>query len=284
MNRIGTAVVALMLGVSAGGWFAPAQAQGLDLGGAGSGPIEVLADDGIEWQQPKKQFIARGNAQATRGGVTINAPTLIAHYKDDDGSATDIEVLEALGGVTIKSATETATGQRAVYTVANSLLILYGEGTPVTLVTPTETVIAKDRIEYDATTRKATAFGGASVKKEDRTLSANTLVAYMEEINGKTDMRRVEGVGEVVIVTAQETARGSQGNYDAKTGIATLTGSVTITRDKNVLTGNKAVVNMNSGLSTLYSGGGGTRARAVLVPEDRNKTENGGQAPAKKAP
>ena len=254
-------------------------AQGLDLGRGGGGPIEVLADDGIEWQQPKKQFIARGNAQAIRGGVTVRAPMLVAHYRDTDGSATDIEVLEASGGVTISSASEQASGRRAVYTVATGMLVLYGDGSPVSLVTRTETVVAKDRIEYDTKAQKAVAYGGASVKKADKTLTAETLIAYMEELNGKTDLRRVEGVGEVVIVTAKETARGSQGNYDAKTGIATLTGSVTINRDQNVLTGNKAVVNMNSGLSTLYGGGGdGSRARAFLVPQDKNKPA-GGAAP-----
>lgn len=258
-------------------------AQGLDLGRGGGGPIEVLADDGIEWQQPKKQFIARGNAQAIRGGVTVRAPVLVAHYRDTDGSATDIEVLEATGGVTISSATEQATGRRAVYTVATSMLVLYGDGAPVSLVTRTETVVAKDRIEYDTKAQKAVAYGGASVKKADKTLTAETLIAYMEEANGKTDLSRVEGVGEVVIVTAKETARGSQGNYDAKTGIATLTGSVTINRDQNVLTGNRAVVNMNSGLSTLYGGGGdGTRARAFLVPQDKEKAKPAGSAP--KAP
>ena len=258
-------------------------AQGLDLGRGGGGPIEVLADDGIEWQQPKKQFIARGNAQAIRGGVTVRAPMLVAHYRDTDGSATDIEVLEASGGVTISSASEQASGRRAVYTVATGMLVLYGDGSPVSLVTRTETVVAKDRIEYDTKAQKAVAYGGASVKKADKTLTAETLIAYMEELNGKTDLRRVEGVGEVVIVTAKETARGSQGNYDAKTGSATLTGSVTITRDQNVLTGNRAVVNMNSGLSTLYGGGGdGTRARAYLVPQEKDKGKPAAAAP--KAP
>ncbi|WP_019646216.1 LptA/OstA family protein [Novispirillum itersonii] len=279
MRRITTAAAGLWVFLAATQLSAVAQAQGLDLGAGGGGPIEVLADDGIEWQQPKKQFIARGNAQAIRGGVTVRAPVLIAHYRDTDGSATDIEVLEATGGVTITSATEQATGRRAIYTVATGMLVLYGDGAPVSLVTKTETVVAKDRIEYDTKAQKAVAYGGASVKKADKTLTAETLIAYMEEVNGKTDLRLVEGVGEVVIVTAKETARGSQGNYDAKTGIATLTGSVTINRDQNVLTGNKAVVNMNSGLSTLYGGGGdGSRARAFLVPQDKNKPA-GGAAP-----
>lgn len=285
MRRITTAAIGLWACLAAAQVAAPvgALAQGLDLsnGGGGGGPIEILADDGIEWLQPQKQFIARGNAQAIRGGVTVRAPVLIAHYRDTDGSATDIEVLEGTGGVTITSATEQATGRRAIYTVATGMLVLYGDGAVVTLVTPTETVVAKDRIEYDTKAEKAVAYGGASVKKADRTLSAETLIAYMEEIDGKTDMRRVEGVGEVVIVTAQETARGSQGNYDAKTGIATLTGSVTITREQNVLTGNKAVVNMNTGLSTLYGGGGdGSRAKAFLVPQDKNKPADGAGKPA----
>lgn len=254
---------------------ATAPAQGLDM--QGSGPIEVVADNGIEWQQGSQRFIARGNAVATRETVSVRADSLTAWYREDGqaGSSaapgtggTQVYKLEAVGGVVIASPTETARGEHAVYDVDTGILTLTGAGGPVTLVTPEQTVTAKDSLRYDTRARVARATGDATVKKQDKTLRADTLIAHLREVKGKTELDVVDAEGNVVIVTPKETARGSQGKYDAKTGIATLTGSVTLTRGDDVLTGGKAVVNMNSGVSTLYGGSQtGGKARAVLVPE-----------------
>lgn len=257
--------------------MAPAavQAQGLDM--QGGGPIEVVADNGIEWQQGTKRFVARGNAVATRENVSVRADTLTAWYRDDGKTAdagapgaggTQVYKLEAEGGVVIASPTETARGEHAVYDVDTGVMTMTSASGPVTLVTPEQTVTARDSLRYDTRARVAHATGDATVKKQDKTLRADTLVAHLREVKGKTELDVVDAEGNVVIVTPKETARGSQGKYDAKTGIATLTGSVTLTRGDDVLTGGKAVVNMNTGVSTLYGGGqAGGKARAVLVPE-----------------
>ena len=43
-------------------------------------PIEVSAEMGIEWQQERGLFIARGSARAVQGSVQVNADQIIAHY------------------------------------------------------------------------------------------------------------------------------------------------------------------------------------------------------------
>ena len=51
-----------------------AAAQNLNFGDTTSDlPIEVQADEGIEWQQDGQVFLARGNARATRGEVSVHA-------------------------------------------------------------------------------------------------------------------------------------------------------------------------------------------------------------------
>lgn len=246
---------------------APSMAQGIDLGASTEGPLEVLADDGIEWQQDLKRFVARGNAVATRGEVTIRANELVAFYRDGPGSAdggTDIYRLEAHGNVTVTSPDQKATGEQAIYEVDSGEVVLIGS--PATLISRQDTLTAP-RVVYDSRAGIAVASGGATVVRPDnRVLRAETLTAHMREVDGRTEVSSVEAVGDVVITTAKETARGSQGNYDAKTGIATLTGSVKIVQGENVLDGAKAVVNLETGVSTLYSGEDGGRARAVLVP------------------
>jgi lipopolysaccharide export system protein LptA len=59
-----------------------AQNFGLGLDTKDNGkPIEIEAEDGIEWQQTNRVYIARGNARATRGQATVFADTLMAFYR-----------------------------------------------------------------------------------------------------------------------------------------------------------------------------------------------------------
>jgi lipopolysaccharide export system protein LptA len=45
-------------------------------------PLNIEADNGIEWQQNNHVYIARGNAKATRGDNTVTADTLYAYYRN----------------------------------------------------------------------------------------------------------------------------------------------------------------------------------------------------------
>src|SRR6185369_7178218 len=105
-------------------------AQGVGMQGlASSGPndrrpLDIQADDGIEWQQNNNVYIAHGNARATRGNATVLADTLIAYYRPagqakpeaKEGSASssfgqsDIYRVEAEGNVRIETETQTVYG------------------------------------------------------------------------------------------------------------------------------------------------------------------------------
>ena len=62
---------------------APALAQSLSFtSNDPDKPIEVTADQGIEWQQNDKLFIARGNAKAKQDDMSVTADELTAHYRE----------------------------------------------------------------------------------------------------------------------------------------------------------------------------------------------------------
>src|SRR3546814_19828938 len=48
-------------------------------------PLEINANDGIEWNRNDKTYIARGNARAASGDVEVLADVLTAHYRDPGG-------------------------------------------------------------------------------------------------------------------------------------------------------------------------------------------------------
>jgi len=83
---------------------------------------------------------------------------------------------------------------------------------------------------------------------------------------------RIEASGNVHLISPSETAAGQTGVYDVTAGTAVLTGQVTLTRDRNVLKGERLVMNLNTGVSQLdgaaTAGAGGGRVRGVFVPQN----------------
>lgn len=279
-----------------------ALAQGIDL--SQGGPVEVTATDGIEWRQQEQVVVARGEARAVRGGVTVEADRLLARYRPRGGANAaptrapaegpagggEIWRLEAEGNVVVSTATDRAEGDRAVYDMDQSVMVMTGRN--LRLVNPDNTLTARDSIEYWSGRRMAVARGNAAVVTADgRRVRADTLVAYFAENAApgaaprpqpaaapagtpqNSSLERVEAYGNIEIRTAEEVVRGDRGIYSPNTGMARLLGQVRITRGDNTLTGQEAIVNMQTGVARLVSAPG-QRVQGLVVPQQ------GEQAPA----
>lgn len=253
--------------------IAEVRAQSVPGQAGDEGPVTVEADDGIEWVRDQRMYVARGNAKASRGGVTVLADTLTALYRDANG-ATDIYRLEAVGKVVISSDKQTGYGERAVYDLDEAVAVLLGKQAPPRLETGTETITARDSLEYWEQRKIAVARGNAVAKKDDRTIRADTLIARFEEDRaGKLVATRMDAVGNVVITTAEDVARGDEGIYNVDSETAILQGNVRITRGENQLNGERAEVNLKTGISKLLSGPDGAkqRVRGLFNPKSDNK-------------
>src|SRR5262249_41229958 len=76
------ATLAFALGLFSPGAAAQQQNFGLGLTSKDNGkPINIEAEQGIERQQTKRVYTARGNARATRGNATVFADPLPAFYR-----------------------------------------------------------------------------------------------------------------------------------------------------------------------------------------------------------
>ena len=259
--------------VSPGGATGRAAAQGLGpglLSKDGDKPLEIYADEGIEWRQDDKTWIARGNARAVRGNVTVHADVLTARYRKLGKDKSKIWRVEADGHVRIKSPTATAHADKAVYDVGNAVLVLTGNNPR--LVTAKQRITARDSLEYWEKKRIAVARGEALVVQKDGRLKADVLTAHFRKTaGGGTKLYRVEAFGNVLVTTPSGIARGDRGTYDADSGIATLTGSVKITRGNNQLNGEIAEINLKTGVSRILSaskpGSKSGPVRALIVPQ-----------------
>lgn len=273
--------------------LASAQVADLNQGG----PIEVTARDGIEWRQNDQVVIARGAAQAVRGGVTIDADLLLARYRprggapvearppsEGPGGASEIWRLEAEGSVVITTATDRAEGDRAIYDLDQAVMVLTGNN--LRLTSPDNVLTARDTVEYWPQRRMAVARGDAVVvTKDDRRVRADVLVAYFREApteaaatrpqptrpapeaspGSGSNLDRVEAFGRIEIRTPTEVVRGDTGIYTPPNSIARLLGNVRIVRGDNTLTGCEAIVNMDTGISRLVACPN-ERVRGIIVP------------------
>lgn len=169
-----------------------AWAQQLDL--THGGPIDITARDGLEWRQNEREVIARGDARAIRGAVTVVADTLTAWYRkkgataaaqtptsglaaDSSTEGNEIYRLQAEGHVVIFTATDRAQGDKATYDLDQAVLVMTGHD--LKLTTPNDIITAKDDLEYWPDKHMAVARGDAVVVTNDaKRISADTLVAY----------------------------------------------------------------------------------------------------------
>ena len=273
----------------------PAAAQINPLGNVGGGdqPLELESDKGLELHQDQQMVVARGNVVVRQGGVRLRADIVSASYKDVDGRRS-IHRVDALGGVVINTGKETLTGGHATYDLERELFVLTGRN--LRIEAEEQTVTAEDRLEYWGVEKRAVARGEATaIQNSDNTrIRADVIEAQLAARDGagqaasaapgtaasgaaapeKLALNQVRAWGRVTIETENEVVVGDQGAYDAVQKIATLDGNVTITRGQNQLSGAKAVVDLESGVSRLLAAPG-QRVRSVFYPG----TADGVQAP-----
>ncbi|MBI5165866.1 MAG: hypothetical protein HY985_18435 [Magnetospirillum sp.] len=269
MNR---PLVVLVLSTLLGTTAAPVLAQGFGLAKGSEQQIQVYADDGIEWHSEATRVVARGNAKAIRGNVTVTADTLIAYYRNT-GGGDEIWRLDAEGNVTIASLKETATGTKATYDLDKAIFVLRGK--PAHLVTPSDEFFADDTLEYWEKSRMAVARGNAVAIQKDKKIKSDVLTAHFKDgAKGALEMQRADAYGNVVLTTPREQVTGERGDYNAETGIATVVGSVKIMQQGNELAGGYAHVNLNTGVSKLFGSVPGAkegeRVKGTFTPDKRD--------------
>ena len=257
---------------------APAAAQGLKGLQSGDLPLEINAEEGIEWRRNEQLYIARGNAEAIRGELTLYADVMTAHYGKTGAGGTDIDRIDVEGNVRIVSPSATIYGDRGAYDVANGVLVLVGDN--LRLVAGNDIITARDSLEYWEVKKLAVARGDAVAVREDKRIQADVLSAHFApDAEDNLVLTRIDAFGNVRIATATDFARGDRGVYYVDREFATLSGAVRITREENQMNGEYAEIDMKTGISRMLAGAPGTkttaRVQGLLVPKRKPKSGAG---------
>lgn len=107
--------------LSAGGGAA-AQAQALANHNSNA-PVDFAAGS-IEVQDRADRVVLAGGVKVTQAGLTVTAPRMTVAYTRSGG--TDVNRLDATGGVTVVKGDETAKGNVAIYDLDRRLITMVG--------------------------------------------------------------------------------------------------------------------------------------------------------------
>jgi lipopolysaccharide export system protein LptA len=137
-----------------------ASAQGLSAlkGHDSNAPVDISSDH-LEVQDRADRAIWVGNVHVIQGDMTMDAARMTATYTQSKapGGGTQINRIDASGGVTVVSPTERAKGNFGIYDVNRRLITLIGN---VSLVRAANTVNGA-RLVIDMNTGRATVDGNS---------------------------------------------------------------------------------------------------------------------------
>ncbi len=114
--------------------------------------------------------------------------------------------------------------------------------------------------------KKAAAAAGTA---EPATAAAPAPAAGAAPVAGSQEIDRLEASGKVLVTSKDQTASGDSATYDGKTEVLELRGDVVLTQGKNVVRGDRLVVEMQTGRARVLSTK--SRVQMLLTPGSETK-------------
>ena len=216
-----------------------------------NGPIEIFADDGIEWHKNKSKYVALGNAKALSGTLSVESDKIEAFYKENDSSNMNITEVRAKRNVVVQDKKMKITGgEYAEYKILKDYFFINGKN--IILTSEKNILKSNKKLEYWRSKNIAIATGKAEAKKDNEFIVlADKLVWYLQERNQKTTVKKLLGFNNVSIKTNNEVAFSDKAIYNNNTEICKLFGNVKLQRGESFLIGEYAEVDLRSGISKL---------------------------------
>ncbi len=131
--------------------------------------------------------------------------------------------------------------------------------------------ITADRLTVQQADGQAVFEGNVVAEQGDMALSAARLIVFYQlgdkDAAPQQAIQRIEVEGQVKITSPTETATGDSGFYDVVGGKIVLTGNVVLTREANVIKGDRLQIDVARQVATMSTADPGKgRVRALFQP------------------
>ena len=214
-------------------------------------PIEIFAEEGIEWHKNKNKYVAIGNAKAVSGSLSLKSDRIEAFYTEKEDSGMNIKEVKAKKNVIIEDKKmRIVGGNYAEYKTTKDYFLIVGKN--ILLTSEANTLRSKEKLEYWRSKNIAIATGKAEAQKDKEFIVlADKLVWYLKEDKNKTTVKKILGFKNVSIKTNNEVAFSDKAIYNNDTEICKLYGNVKLQRGDSFLLGEYAEVDLKKGISKL---------------------------------
>lgn len=232
--------------------------------------MEIEADNSLEWHREDKLYVAKGNVNAKQGDRTINSEILYAHY--DDSNEKDIEIwkVEAKKNVLITQDDIKILGDDAVYDVNKQEFHIKGNN--LNVLSKDYQIKANKKIEYFEKDNQVTANGNVIIYRAGSEMRCDRALATLYKTpEGKTEIKEIFAFDNLEIITEKDKITGDYGHYDFSKESAEVEGNVVIARENSVITGDKAIVNMKTGVAKMKSLDNSSRVKAIFVTKEEKQ-------------
>jgi lipopolysaccharide export system protein LptA len=148
--------------------------------------------------------------------------------------------------------------------------------------------------------KEATFSGNVKVVQGDTTMTSSTLVVFYDSTSaanpkaaaksgpiqsatpgpgGSSSIRRLEARGSVVVTQKDQVVTGQTAVFDTQANLITMLGGVVLTQCKNVLRGDRLLVDMTTGVSRVESDSGKVQGRFIQSGQDCGPASPGSGSP-----
>lgn len=260
-------------------------AQGLDrlADNKDDSPIIIEAENSVVCDETANKCVATGNASANKGTNTVYGDVLTVFFKE--GKEREIIALTADGHVRMETPQDKAFGDHAHYDVALDRVLLTGGN--LKILTPKESLTARDSIEYWHSNNKGIARGQATAifPEKEELIQADTLVAYFnpssertEENKEKKSIEKVEAEGHMLASSPKSVVTGDRGVYSAKDHLVEVFNNVKVMQGENVIEGGYARHNLETNVAEMFTdpphvsqSGPKKRLSGIIIPKEAKK-------------
>lgn len=221
--------------------------------------IEIDADEKLEWYRSEQKMVAIGNAVAKKNGSILKGRTITAFYErvqlEDGTQKTQIQKILANGNVSLNMNNSIGYGTDFEYNLPKKTAVLKGK--PAKLVNEQGEITATHSITYYVDQNKSIALGNVVAQNPKYTVYADKMVSYFK--NGKDSKKELDhieifsGANPVKLVNDQATVTGKRGTYFPVENKLRIYDNVVINQEGNILNGDYAETDLNTGISSVRS-------------------------------
>jgi lipopolysaccharide export system protein LptA len=245
-------------------------------------PIIIDAEQSVVCDEPAHKCTATGLAKAQKGTSILYGDVLTVYFTE--GKKRDVTAITADGHVRMETPTEKAYGEHANYDVGLDRVLMTGGNLKV--VTPKETLTAKDSIEYWHTKHQAVARGKAIARfnEKKQLVQADTLIAYFKPAKKegaaakeKEQIDRVEATGNVLASGPNGIVTADRGTYFGTTELIEVFDNVKLTQGGNAIQGGYGRANLKTNVAEIFpypphvaQTGPIKRISGIIIPKSLN--------------